>query len=290
VSGTIVVGYDEREVSRDALALARLLADMTGARLVVAAVFPYDERHMGLDAYRHALAEDRQRVLAPLLDQLGGPEKAEAQALGGHSAPHALHQLVEDSEADMVVIGSSERAELGRILAGTTAERLLHGSPCPVAVAPRGYRDSEPGLRVIAVGFDGSSQAQAALRLAADLAIRAAATIRIIAVLPKVGAARPEATQARTAWRAELRDQVHDEAAALPGELRALPIAGEGDPASVLMEHAEQGVDLLVTGSRAYGPVRRVLLGSVSSALMRAAPCPVLVVPRVESANTGDRS
>lgn len=283
MSRTVVVGYDEREVSRDALALARLLAETTGARLVVAAVFPYDARHMGLDAYRQALAEDRERLLAPLLDELGGPDKAEVQALGNHSAPHALHQLVEDSEADMVVIGSSERAELGRILAGTTAERLLHGSPCPVAVAPRGYRDSDPGLRVIAVAFDGSPESTAALRLAADLAFRAAATVRIIAVLPKVGAPGPEAMQARTAWRAELRDQVHDEAAALPSELRAQPIVAEGDPASVLAEHAEQGVDLLVTGSRAYGPVRRLLLGSVSSALMRTAPCPVLVVPRVES-------
>jgi nucleotide-binding universal stress UspA family protein len=283
MTGTIVVGFDQREVSRDALALARRLAATTDARLVVAMVFPYDERHMGLDAYRHALAEDRQRVLVPLLEQLGGAEQADVEALGDHSAPRALHQLVEESEAEMVVIGASERAELGRILAGSTAVRLLHGSPCPVAVAPRGYRDTDPALRVIAVAYDGSPESQSALRLAADLASRAAATVRIIAVLPRPGGARPEAAQARTAWRAGLRDQVHDAAAELPKELRALPIVAEGDPSSVLLEHIEQGVDLLVTGSRAYGPLRRVLLGSVSTALMRSAPCPVLVVPRGES-------
>lgn len=288
MTGTIVVGYDERDVSRDAIALARLLAETMRARLVVASVFPYEAGLMGLDAYRGALDEQRRRIRAPVLEQLRGAERAEVEALGDHSAPRALHQLVEDSKADMVVLGSSERAKLGRILAGTTAERLLHGSPCPVAVAPRAYRDSDPGLRVIAVAFDGSPESQAAFRLAVDLALRAAATVRIIAVLPKVGAGGPEAMQARNAWRAELRDQVHGEAAALPSELRALPIVAEGDPASVLVEYAEQGVDLLVSGSRAYGPVRRVLLGSVSSALMRTAPCPVLVVPRVESENAGD--
>ena len=39
-------------------------------------------------------------------------------------------------------------------------------------------------------------------------------------------------------------------------------------------------MDLLVVGSRGYGPLRRVLLGSVSSELMHSAPCPVMVVPR----------
>jgi nucleotide-binding universal stress UspA family protein len=38
--------------------------------------------------------------------------------------------------------------------------------------------------------------------------------------------------------------------------------------------------DLLVTGSRGYGPLRRVLIGSVSTPLMHSAPCPVMVVPR----------
>ncbi len=42
--------------------------------------------------------------------------------------------------------------------------------------------------------------------------------------------------------------------------------------------------DLLVVGSRGYGPVLRVLLGSVSTRLIHIAPCPVLVIPRPEPA------
>jgi nucleotide-binding universal stress UspA family protein len=52
-----------------------------------------------------------------------------------------------------------------------------------------------------------------------------------------------------------------------------------GSPAQVLADQAADA-DLLVTGSRGYGPLRRVLIGSVSTPLMRSAPCPVMVVPR----------
>ena len=62
------------------------------------------------------------------------------------------------------MIGSSRRGGVGRVFAGTTAERLLHGAPCPVAVAPRGFHALEPGdLGTIAVGYDGSVEARAAL-------------------------------------------------------------------------------------------------------------------------------
>lgn len=61
------------------------------------------------------------------------------------------------------------------------------------------------------------------------------------------------------------------------------PVEGDllgGPPAETLAEACEDGVDLLVAGSRGYGPLSRVLLGSVTTQLIGMAPCPVLVVPR----------
>jgi nucleotide-binding universal stress UspA family protein len=55
-----------------------------------------------------------------------------------------------------------------------------------------------------------------------------------------------------------------------------------GEVVDELSMVADRGVDLLVCGSRGYGPVRRVLLGTVSSALVRQAPVPTLVVPRAD--------
>jgi nucleotide-binding universal stress UspA family protein len=62
-----------------------------------------------------------------------------------------------------------------------------------------------------------------------------------------------------------------------------VPATGEllyGEVVDELSMVGERGVDLLVCGSRGYSPVRRVLLGTVSSVLLRQASVPVLVVPR----------
>jgi nucleotide-binding universal stress UspA family protein len=55
-----------------------------------------------------------------------------------------------------------------------------------------------------------------------------------------------------------------------------------GDPADELATQASD-LDLLVIGSRGYGPLRSVLLGGVSAKVMRSAPCPVFVVPRAST-------
>jgi nucleotide-binding universal stress UspA family protein len=53
-----------------------------------------------------------------------------------------------------------------------------------------------------------------------------------------------------------------------------------GSPGQQLADEASAAVDLMVVGSRGYGPLQRVLLGSVSTSLVHSAPCPVMVVPR----------
>jgi len=53
----------------------------------------------------------------------------------------------------------------------------------------------------------------------------------------------------------------------------------DGDPAHVLLDDSEHD-DLLFTGSGGKGPFRRVLMGSVSTTLLREASCPVVIVPR----------
>jgi nucleotide-binding universal stress UspA family protein len=68
--------------------------------------------------------------------------------------------------------------------------------------------------------------------------------------------------------------------ASLPPEVRALPVLEKGNPVDKLLEFSEVGIDLLVLGSRGFGPVMRLLIGSVSSRVIRGAPCPVMVVPR----------
>ena len=166
------------------------------------------------------------------------------------------------------------------MMPGSVAERLLSGAPCPVAVAPRGYEPLE--LRVIAVGYDGSAEATAALELATGLGEAADATLRVIAVrrVPTTAAATQAEAIAAASGAPDLQAQLHTAVTELPAVLRALPLFEKGEPASHLLARLDEGVDLLVLGSRGYGPLRAVLLGSVSATVVRHAPCPVLITPR----------
>ncbi len=104
-----------------------------------------------------------------------------------------------------------------------------------------------------------------------------------------VGGRPPESPEAVAAAAGiqtrDLQSELHDAVAALPDDLRALPIYERGEVARSLLERAEQGVDLLVVGSRGRGPVGSVLLGSTAAAVIAASPCPVVVVPRPALAN-----
>ena len=52
------------------------------------------------------------------------------------SAARALHELSETKGAGLLVVGSTKRGAAGRVLPGSTAERLMHGAPCPIAIVP----------------------------------------------------------------------------------------------------------------------------------------------------------
>ena len=75
---------------------------------------------------------------------------------------------------------------------------------------------------------------------------------------------------------------------ALPAALRADAQVLSGLPAHELLEELDKGVDLMVIGSRGYGPLGRALAGSVSIDVIRQAPCPVVLVPRAATRPSGD--
>jgi nucleotide-binding universal stress UspA family protein len=223
------------------------------------------------------------RLLAERIVERDGGELKVVQVEKGSPAD-ALQALAERGDADLVVLGSTHHAHFGSVAPGSVAERLLHGARCRLVIAPKGYAEtdhSEDRLRVAAVGFNGMAESQAALEEAARLAAKFGASLRVIAVAtPVAGISAAAAAQAGAEAAPDFQSQLNDAVADLPAELRALPVFERGDPAGKLLEAAETGVDLLVLGSRGFGPVMRLLVGSVSSRVIREAPCPVLVVPR----------
>ena len=77
-----------------------------------------------------------------------------------------------------------------------------------------------------------------------------------------------------------MRAQLEQARDAVPDDIDVEPTLVSGEAAEALAEAAKAPGSILLLGSRGYGPLRRVLLGSVSRALASAAPAPLIVHPR----------
>ena len=277
----IIVGHDLHDGGDDAVALGRQLAEAGGAELVVAGVVPF-----GVLPHGFEWRDEEEEVVAKI-EGLAEAAGAKPEAVPSKSPARGLHDLAEETGADLIVIGSSRHSSAHQVLAGNVGLGLLYGSPCAVAIAPRDYRQraGEP-LRVTAVGFDGSGESRLALQVAAELASEHQANLKILAVaeLPPIvygkGAGARSWSELREAIEEQLRGQLDDAVASIPEEVVTEVGLVSGDPAETLADAGRAPGTMLVLGSRAYGPARRVLLGSVSAALVKAAPCPLLVHPR----------
>jgi nucleotide-binding universal stress UspA family protein len=283
MSRTIVVGVDGRPGGRDALALARLLAAPGEARFVLVHAFPYDPTFPRgrSDAFEQALAEDADGILERERDAAG--IDADLLAIADVHAARALHRVAGERAADLIVVGSSHRGPVGRLLLGDVARGTLHDAPCPVAVAPRDHVAREAGVRFVGVGFDGSPESRHALDAAAALARRTGAVVEIVGVVTEPEAFTP-AYAMTLDWSEVIGQRRRRLDAAIAAAVEGLDVEATGRtivgaPGRALAERTEE-VDVLFIGSRSFGPVRRVLLGSTGDQLVEHAHCPVVVVPR----------
>jgi nucleotide-binding universal stress UspA family protein len=282
----IIVGVDGSDRSDDALALASSLARGTAAEIVLVRAYPYDDGavHLGDSSRRHHLREDAQQTLDRLRAHADASLRITTRTIADSSPSRALHTLAERERARLVVIGSSHHGAAGRVFAGTTAERLLHGSPCSVAVAPLGFGPGESISRIV-VGWDRSAEAAAALDAATAIARAVDAELSIVEVLDIQWAGTPAiipgsgAVLAAHQPAARAGTSLDELRAGLPGDVQVETALLLGHPVADLVGQSEDA-DLLVLGSRGYGPRRAVLLGGVSGRVVRKAECPVLVVPR----------
>jgi nucleotide-binding universal stress UspA family protein len=273
---SIVVGYDGSAESRDGLALGVVLAAVRQSGLVLVWVEPVGPLDVPFDAVLQPIqdrAEEALEEVAQGLRAQGVDVKTRVGLLG--SAAQGIHELAEDTSASLVVVGSSHRGRAGRVLAGTVGTRLLQGSPCPVAIAPRGLADGPVELERFGVGYDGTPESQLALSWAERLASAAGASLELVVV------SEDHSTDLIDIGREKRQRAEHLLADGLDRvtEVRARGAVKSGSALEHLARLSER-VDLLVVGSRGYGPLRRVLLGSVSAHLAGHSDCPVVVTPR----------
>jgi nucleotide-binding universal stress UspA family protein len=290
----IIVGYDDSEQAGDALAFGRQIADATGAELVAAHVVLV---HALLRGGADPMGVEAEYELPAELEAAATVAGATLETVSSPSVARGLHELAESVGAGLIVVGSTRYGKAEQTVLGNVAMSLTHGSPCAVAVAPSGYRDSAESVSTIVVGYDGSPESKLALESAYGLARAMSAPIRVVTVAEPPTPVVGKGGGTSGGWRAlneaieaQARAELETAASSAPDDVTVEPKLVSGDPVEALADEARSPGSILVVGSRAYGPVRRVLLGSAARALANTAPAPLVVYPRgmhAESAPAG---
>lgn len=276
----LLLGYDGSNGSRDAAELARVLGEATDAGVLVVTVFPYGPLPIPYEILGEEEAERASLLFEEAREGLG-ELAVETRAFGGGSAAAVIDDVAEREGVETIVIGSPHRGMVGRVVIGSVGDGLLSGAPCEVLVAPSGYASEEHGpFRTIAVAYDDTPEAKAALARAEAIALACRATI-VVYTVSAPPTVVPGAAGYTPAIPPEAGSIVTRAVKGVDERLSATGRALSGVPAPAILAACEEaGVDLLVSGSRSHGPLARTLLGSVSRQLVHHAACPALVVPR----------
>jgi nucleotide-binding universal stress UspA family protein len=289
----IAVGCDGSPEGRDAVALGAAIATVTGARLTLVGVFPPSFLPIAGTSDRKTLRAQASRALRRERDLLA-PD-ADIHTIADASVARALRHYADREHADLVIVGSSRRAPAGHVAIGRHGRQLLYDAPFALGLAARDMHQREFRLGAIGVGYDGGPEAEAALGTAAGLARAAGARLEVRRVVED----RVPVLSA-DAW-IELADWSHERMWE-PARCEALATAQQasdelgvltevsatvGDPGYDMRE-LSGALDLLVVGSRRWGPVARLVTGGVGETLVRDASCSILIVPRPPASRRRD--
>lgn len=294
---TVVVGYIPHKGGRGSLDLGLQLAYGLGEPMEVVTVVPRQWSTPSLAKVDGEFAEYAQVVgmqaEARAREYLADTTVEIAtsyRAVPGRSTSSALLEVCEEVGASVLVLGSSTDGAEGRITVGTTNGKLLHSSPLPIALCPRGYRsnavdgvpritcafsDSEPSERVVSRARAVAEEMGAPLRVA-SFGIRGSTMYP-----PEIGFSAEDSVLA--SWREQVgaaQERLVTDGV-IPNEVERM--IGTGIGWSEAMSSIDwKATELLVLGSSTSGPLARVFLGSRAAKLIRHSPVPVVVVPRGE--------
>ena len=165
---------------------------------------------------------------------------------------------------------------LGRVLIGDDTRAALNGAPCAIAFAPTNYSHEPVAMREIGVGYNASPESEHALELARRIAAGTGAKLSAFEAV-SLSTSRFEARLFRLSDAVDaLVKEARDRLTALGG---VEAHAAYGEAAEELALYSAS-LDLLIVGSRGYGPIGRLIHGSTSTQLAHMARCPLLVLPR----------
>ncbi|MEU7891482.1 universal stress protein [Nonomuraea sp. NPDC049152] len=278
----VLAGFLPDPRGHDGLALAELLAEQAGARLTVATILPPPWTTPGPgkadeSAWRSYLMEQVEVGFEQARQRLG--ERAEYVSHFHRGSGRGLVEVARASDADVVVIGSGPRGAKGRISLGSTADQLLHASPVPVLLTPKGYAEHPPGrIERLTVAYRRAPTCDAALTVAATGATTLAVPLRLVTLVVGTGRAKIE-QRMMDGLRAQAMTDLEKAASGRRPEVAVETVEGRNVALAMGQTDWLEG-ELIILASSDSGPLRRVFLGDTSVKIIRAAPRPVLVLTR----------
>jgi nucleotide-binding universal stress UspA family protein len=292
---TVLVGYVPHKGGRGALDLGMQIAHSLGESMTVVTVVPRQWSTPSLakvDAeyaeFARQLGEEAEAKAREWLQETSVQVPTQYRAVPGRSVTSALLDAAEDCSASLLVLGSSTDGAIGRIVIGSTADKLLHASPVALALSPRGYRSTAAeGFSRITCAFSDAEESEKVVEQVVGLGRRLGVPTRVASFgirgatmfPPEVGLSAEDS----------VLDSWLEQASAAQSALRSDGVIGE-DTETVIATGTSwaesiasidwDANELLALGSSTLGPIARVFLGSRATKLIRHSPVPVLVMPR----------
>jgi nucleotide-binding universal stress UspA family protein len=291
---TVIVGYLSGKAGISALHLGVEAARTLKTSLAVVTVVPKPwttPSPARVDAefaqYADRLAVDSAAQAKECIATLDPDLEVTFHKYAHRSAPGGLLAAVEELKAEALVLGSAADGRLGQVVVGSTADRLLHSSPVPLAICPRGYRGSKShGLTRITAAYPGTEESLQVVQRVAALAAQLEVPMRVITFAvrgrtmypPEVGLHAEDSLL--QSWAGQAREAL--------AKLKSDGAVGDGVELQVVTGNGwDQALDaadwddgeLLAIGTSPQGAIARVFLGSKGTKIIRHSPVPVLVLP-----------
>ncbi|HET9566256.1 MAG TPA: universal stress protein [Mycobacterium sp.] len=282
----LTVGYLATPTGDDSVALASALAKTFDAEVDVVLVVRQEmpDGHPGRAKYQQLLVSRGEEWVSQAVGALADRGvNAGSTVLVGESFAESLINFAEEKNSDLIVIGGARDGIFGGHVIGSVTGALLHCSPIPVALAPRGYHEDPPDtVTAVTAAVPTRPGEDNPLPFALTLASAAGLPIRMVSLVSAENLTEAEsAREVRQIQVAAAEENLVLAARALPDAPEIDSLVADGlTLESALKKLNWDDSELLVVGSSRFAAPRRIFLGSTAARILAGTDAPVIVVPR----------
>lgn len=282
----LTVGYLATPTGDDGVALASALAKTFDAEVDVVLVVRQEmpDGHPGRIEYQKLLVNRGEEWVSRATGALADRGvNANSTVLVGDSFAESLINFAEQKSSDLIVIGGARDGIFGGHVIGSVAGALLHCSPIPVALAPRGYHEDPPDtVTAVTAAVPTRPGDDNPLPFALTLASAASLPIRMLSLVSAENLSEAaSAREVRQIQVAAAEENLVLAARAVPDAPEIESLVADGlTLESALKKLNWNDTDVLVVGSSRFAAPRRIFLGSTAARILAGTDAPVIVVPR----------